>query len=122
MPIQPASKAPSTGPLSDIRDLSGEVLENCTTEQLMGFVANVSLFVHGREPQERDRIHERSRDAMAVLAQRGVHGVPMSNWNFGPASRTPDAPPDDRRYDPGWYKRESKEGAGLMARLLSVFR
>jgi len=117
MPIQPSNKAKPTGPLSEIRDLEGEALERCTTQELMNFVANVSLFVHGREPQAQDRVHARASDAMKVLAQRGVHEVPMSHWNFGRASRTTEGPFSERRYDPDWYKREAAEGEGLLARL-----
>ncbi len=40
------------GPLSMVRELPPGPVEQCTTEALTNFVANISLFTRGKEPQE----------------------------------------------------------------------
>jgi len=45
----------------------------------------------------------------------------VTHWNYGPASRKSDVPPNDTRYDPDWYKQKPRK-RGLLARLRDVFR
>ena len=60
------------GPLSMVRELPPGPLEQCTTEELTSFVANISLFTRGRAPQEKERLLARMREAMDVLKARGT--------------------------------------------------
>lgn len=113
------------GPLSMVRELPPGPLEQCTTEELTSFVANISLFTRGRAPQEKERLLARMREAMDVLKARGIPFVEIAHWNFGPAGRKPDVPPNDTRHDPDWYKRGTEQKPrkrGLLARLRDVFR
>lgn len=108
-----------------VRELPPGPLEQCTTEELTSFVANISLFTRGRAPQEKERLLARMREAMDVLKARGIPFVEIAHWNFGPAGRKPDVPPNDTRHDPDWYKRGTEQKPrkrGLLARLRDVFR
>lgn len=88
-----------------VRELPPGPADQCTTEELINFVANISLFTRGREPHEKDRLHARCKEASDVLKARGIPYVAMAHWNFGPSSREPRVPRD--HYDPDWYKRPS---------------
>ena len=120
MPTQLESRDTANGPLSMVRELPPGPAEQCTTEALTNFVANISLFTRGRAPQEQDRLRTRMREAMDVLNARGISFVEMAHWNFGHDSRRNAIPPNDTRYDPDWYKRNPLR-RGLLARLREVF-
>ena len=120
MPTQLESRDTANGPLSMVRELPPGPAEQCTTEVLTNFVANISLFTRGRAPQEQDRLRTRMREAMDVLNARGISFVEMAHWNFGHDSRRNAIPPNDTRYDPDWYKRNPLR-RGLLARLREVF-
>ena len=120
MPTQLESRDTANGPLSMVRELPPGPAEQCTTEALTNFVANISLFTRGRVPQEQDRLRTRMREAMDVLKARGIPFVEIAHWNFGPASRKSDVPPNDTRYDSDWYKQNPRK-RGLLARLREVF-
>ena len=109
------------GPLSMVRELPPGPVEQCTTEALTNFVANISLFTRGREPQEQERRLDRMSEALDELKARGIPFVEMAHWNFGPDSRRNAVPPNDTRYDPDWYKRNPRK-RGLLGRLREVFR
>ena len=109
------------GPLSMVRELPPGPVEQCTTEELTNFVANISLFTRGKEPQEQERRLDRMSEALDELKARGIPFVEMAHWNFGPDSRRNAVPPNDTRYDPDWYKRNPRK-RGLLGRLRDVFR
>lgn len=109
------------GPLSMVRELPPGPVEQCTTEELTNFVANISLFTRGKEPQEQERRLDRMSEALDELKARGIPFVEMAHWNFGPDSRRNAVPPNDTRYDPDWYKRNPRK-RGLLGRLREVFR
>ena len=109
------------GPLSMVRELPPGPVEQCTTEELTNFVANISLFRRGKEPQEQERRLDRMSEALHELKARGIPFVEMAHWNFGPDSRRNAVPPNDTRYDPDWYKRNPRK-RGLLGRLREVFR
>ena len=109
------------GPLSMVRELPPGPVEQCTTEALTNFVANISLFTRGKEPQEQERRLDRMSEALDELKARGIPFVEMAHWNFGPDSRRNAVPPNDTRYDPDWYKRNPRK-RGLLGRLREVFR
>ena len=121
MPNESDSRTIPDGPLSMVRELPPGPVEQCTTEELTSFVANISLFTRGRAPQEKERLLARMREAMDVLKARGIPFVEMAHWNFGPDSRRNAVPPNDTRYDPDWYKRNPRK-RGLLGRLREVFR
>ena len=108
------------GPLSMVRELPPGPVEQCTTEELTSFVANISLFTRGRAPQEKERLLARMREAMDVLKARGIPFVEIAHWNFGHASRKSDVPPNDTRYDPDWYKQNSRK-RGLLTKAIDAF-
>ena len=120
MPNESDSRTIPDGPLSMVRELPPGPVEQCTTEELTSFVANISLFTRGRAPQEKERLLARMREAMDVLNARGISFVEMAHWNFGHDSRRNAIPPNDTRYDPDWYKRNPLR-RGLLARLREVF-
>ena len=120
MPPQTKSQGTANGPLSMVRELPPGPAHQFTTEELTSFVANISLFTRGRAPQEKERLLARMREAMDVLKARGIPFVEIAHWNFGPASRKSDVPPNDTRYDPDWYKQNPRK-RGLLARLREVF-
>ncbi len=55
-------------------------------------------------------------------------GEPVTLWNRGPQSRTPEVPSGDPRRDPDWYKRPSQRqnqvprGRTWLERLRGLFR
>ena len=120
MPNESDSRTIPDGPLSMVRELPPGPAEQCTTEALTNFVANISLFTHGRPPHEQDRLRAQMCEAMDVLSARGIPFVEMAHWNFGPDSRRNAVPPNDTRYDPDWYKRNPRK-RGLLGRLRDVF-
>ena len=112
------------GPLSMVRELPPGPLEQCTTEELTSFVANISLFTRGRAPQEKERLLARMREAMDVLKARGIPFVEMAHWNFGTSRRDAGAPKDDTRHDPEWYKRDTEQKPrkrGLLTKAIDAF-
>lgn len=121
MPNESDSRTIPDGPLSMVRELPPGPVEQCTTEELTNFVANISLFTRGKEPQEQERRLDRMSEALDVLKARGIPFVEMAHWNFGPDSRRNAVPPNDTRYDPDWYKRNPRK-RGLLGRLREVFR
>ena len=121
MPIVSDSRTIPDGPLSMVRELPPGPVEQCTTEELTNFVANISLFTRGKEPQEQERRLDRMSEALDELKARGIPFVEMAHWNFGPDSRRNAVPPNDTRYDPDWYKRNPRK-RGLLGRLREVFR
>ena len=108
------------GPLSMVRELPPGPVEQCTTEELTSFVANISLFTRGRAPQEKERLLARMCEALDVLKARGIPFVEIAHWNFGPASRKSDVPPNDTRYDPDWYKQHPRK-RGLLNKAIDAF-
>lgn len=108
------------GPLSMVRELPPGPADQCTTQELTNFVANISLFTRGKEPQEQERLRARMREALDVLKARGIPFVAMAHWNFGPASRKSDVPPNDTRYDPDWYKQNPRK-RGLLNKAIDAF-
>ncbi len=110
-----------SGPLSMVRELPPGPADQCTTEELTNFVANISLFTRGKAPQEQERLRDRMREASDALKARGIPFVAMSHWNFGPAGRKPDGPPNDTRHTPNWYKKPPPR-RGLMAWLRGLLR
>ena len=120
MPNESDSRTIPDGPLSMVRELPPGPVEQCTTEELTNFVANISLFTRGKEPQEQERRLDRMSEALDELKARGIPFVEMAHWNFGPDSRRNAVPPNDTRYDPDWYKRNPLR-RGLLARLREVF-
>ena len=121
MPNESDSRTIPDGPLSMVRELPPGPVEQCTTEALTNFVANISLFTRGKEPQEQERRLDRMSEALDELKARGIPFVEMAHWNFGPDSRRNAVPPNDTRYDPDWYKRNPRK-RGLLGRLREVFR
>ena len=121
MPNESDSRTIPDGPLSMVRELPPGPVEQFTTEELTNFVANISLFTRGKEPQEQERRLDRMSEALDVLKARGIPFVEMAHWNFGPDSRRNAVPPNDTRYDPDWYKRNPRKRA-LLGRLRVVFR
>ena len=121
MPNESDSRTIPDGPLSMVRELPPGPVEQCTTEELTNFVANISLFTRGKEPQEQERRLDRMSEALDELKARGIPFVEMAHWNFGPDSRRNAVPPNDTRYDPDWYKRNPRK-RGLLGRLREVFR
>ena len=121
MPNESDSRTIPDGPLSMVRELPPGPVEQCTTEELTSFVANISLFTRGKEPQEQERRLDRMSEALDELKARGIPFVEMAHWNFGPDSRRNAVPPNDTRYDPDWYKRNPRK-RGLLGRLREVFR
>ena len=120
MPPQTKSQGTANGPLSMVRELPPGPAHQCTTEELTSFVANISLFTRGRAPQEKERLLARMREAMDVLKARGIPFVEIAHWNFGPASRKSDVPPNDTRYDPDWYKQNPRK-RGLLNKAIDAF-
>ena len=55
-----------------------------------------------------------------VLKARGIPFVEIAHWNFGPASRKSDVPPNDTRYDPDWYKQNPRK-RGLLNKAIDAF-
>ena len=121
MPNESDSRTIPDGPLSMVRELPPGPVEQCTTEELTNFVANISLFTRGKEPQEQERRLDRMSEALDELKARGIPFVELAHWNFGPDSRRNAVPPNDTRYDPDWYKRNPRK-RGLLGRLREVFR
>ena len=121
MPNESDSRTIPDGPLSMVRELPPGPVEQCTTEELTNFVANISLFTRGKEPQEQERRLDRMSEALDELKARGIPFVEMAHWNFGPDSRRNAVPPNDTRYDPDWYKQNPRK-RGLLGRLREVFR
>ena len=120
MPPQTKSQGTANGPLSMVRELPPGPAHQFTTEELTSFVANISLFTRGRAPQEKERLLARMREAMDVLKARGIPFVEIAHWNFGPASRKSDVPPNDTRYDPDWYKQNPRK-RGLLNKAIDAF-
>ena len=44
----------------------------------------------------------------------------VTHWNYGPASRKSDVPPNDTRYDPDWYKQNPRK-RGLLNKAIDAF-
>ena len=120
MPPQTKSRDTANGPLSMVRELPPGPADQCTTQELTNFVANISLFTRGKEPHEKERLRARMREAMDVLKARGIPFVEIAHWNFGPASRKSDVPPNDTRYDPDWYKQNPRK-RGLLNKAIDAF-
>ena len=124
MPPQTKSRDTANGPLSMVRELPPGPADQCTTQELTNFVANISLFTRGKEPHEKERLRARMCEALDVLKARGIPCVEIAHWNFGPAGRKPDVPPNDTRYDPDWYKLDAEQNPrkrGLLNKAIDAF-
>ncbi len=108
-------------PLSMVRELPPGPADQCTTEELTSFVANISLFTRGKGHQEQKMLRARMLEASEVLKARGIPFVAMAHWNFGHAERKPDGLPNNALHDLDWYKKPPPR-RGLLAWLRGLFR